>query len=157
MRTEAMFSDDKTHRYILKKSWDNSKPSASIIMISPSNKASDVCIDMTSMYVVNNCYDQGFGSVEILNIYSKLEENSFETCKENDEQILKSCQKSDKVILAWGKGQTENAVDNRINEVVKLLKPCKDKLFVIGDVNGKKGLHPLATSVRLKWYLVPYK
>ena len=157
MRTEALFSDDKAHRYLLKKSWDNNKPSVSIIMISPSSRANDICVDMTSMYVVNNCVDQGFGSVEILNLYSKLDENSFDSCKENDEQILKSCQRSDRTILAWGRGQAKKMVDNRIEDMMKLLEPYKDKLYEIADIQGRKGLHPLGASVRLCWHLVPYQ
>lgn len=156
MRTEVLFSDDKTHRFILKKSWDTSKPMASIIMIAPSARAGDVCSDMTTMYVVNNCFHQGFGSVEILNLYSKLDTTPFETCSENDEWILKSCQKADKVILAWGKCQTQKSVDDRISAVVKLLEPLKEKLYEIVDDSGKCGLHPLCSAVRLKWALAPY-
>ncbi len=156
MRTEVLFSDDKMHRFILKKSWDNNKPMVSIIMIAPSTKAGDICNDMTTMYVVNNCFYQGFGSVEILNLYSKLDAKPFENCRENDEWILKSCQKSNKVILAWGKWQMQKSASNRISEVIKLLQPLKEKLFEIADDSGKRGLHPLCASVRLKWNLVPY-
>lgn len=157
MRTEALYNDDKTHRYILKKAWDNNKPSVSIIMIAPSSKAGEVRIDMTSMYVINNCFQQGFGSVEILNLYSKLENGCFESCRENDDQILRSCQKAEKVILAWGKGQSQKMVDKRIEEVLALLKLYQDKLYEIADRSGKAGLHPLGTSVRLQWHLVPYQ
>lgn len=157
MRTKALYNDDKTHRYILKKSWDNSKPSVSIIMVTPSNKAGEVCIDMTSMYVINNCFKQGFGCVEISNLYSKLNENSLETDQDNDKWILKSCQKSDKVILAWGKRHSEKFFNIRVQEVIKLLEPCKDKLFEISDELGNNGLHPLARTVRLNWYLTEYK
>lgn len=157
MRTEAIFSDDMKHRFVLKKSWDNSKPTDSIIMIAPSSRAGEVSIDMTTMYVINNCFAQGFGSIDILNLYSKLDSDTLATCPENDDWLLKSCQKSDKVILAWGKGQTARAVDHRIEEVIKLLSPCKDKLYEIADQQGNRGLHPLASSARLHWTLLPYQ
>ncbi|MEM1485557.1 DUF1643 domain-containing protein [Oscillospiraceae bacterium PP1C4] len=157
IRTEALYNDEKTHRFSLKKSWDNSKPSASIIMISPSSRANEVAMDVTSLYVLNNCFQLGYGSVDILNLYSKLDSNPFENCPENNEWILKSCQKADRIILAWGKGQTQKAVDNRIQEVIQLLEPCKDKLFEIADDTGKHGYHPLGASVRLKWNLVEYQ
>ena len=156
MRTEAIFSDDLTHRFVLKKSWDNSKPAVSIIMIAPSSKAGEVSLDMTTMYVVNNCFAQGFGSVDILNLYSKLNSEALTTCPENDEWLLKSCQKADKIILAWGKGQTAKSVDNRIEEVIKLLSPLKEKLCELSDQQGHRGLHPLASTVRLNWILAPY-
>lgn len=157
IRTEALYNDEKTHRFSLKKSWDTSKPSASIIMIAPSVRANEIAMDITSLYVLNNCYQLGCGSVDILNLYSKLDANPFENCPENDEWILKSCHKADQVILGWGKGQTQKSVDNRIQEVLNMLKPYRDKLFEIADVNGKRGFHPLGTSVRLRWYLVPYQ
>ncbi len=157
IRTEALYNDDKTHRYILKKSWDNSKPSASIIMISPSSRANEVCMDMTTMYTLNNCYQQGFGSVELLNLYSKLDVNPFENDLENNERIVESCKKADKIILAWGKGQTQKTIMFRIMEVLELLKPYKDKLYEIADDRGKSGYHPLGSSVRLKWNLVLFQ
>lgn len=157
IRTEALYNDEKTHRFSLKKSWDNSKPSVSIIMISPSARANEIAMDITSLYVVNNCYQLGYGSVDLLNLYSKLDANPFESCKENDEWIKKSCHKADKIILGWGKAQTQKSVDNRIQEVLSILEPYKDKLFEIADVNEKRGFHPLAPSVRLRWYLVPYE
>lgn len=108
IKTEAIYNDDKTHRYSLRKVWDNSKAFAAIIMISPSDKANTVCCDVTTTYVVNNCYSQGFGSVEILNIYSKINQNEFESTPENDQHILYTCKHADTIILAWGMGQRSN-------------------------------------------------
>lgn len=156
IRTEALYSDDKTHRYILKKSWDNNKPSAAIIMISPSSKSNEVCMDLTTLYTVNNCYEQGFGSAEILNLYSNLDTTPSESSPENDDWIAKSCQKADKVILAWGKGQNAKDVLVRISEVLRLIEPFKAKLFEIADSTGKAGHHPLSATVRLHWVLTPF-
>lgn len=156
IRTEALYNDEKTHRFVLKKAWDNSKPSVSVIMISPSCRANEVCMDMTTMYTLNNCYQQGFGSMEILNLFSKLDANPFENHSENNDRILESCKKADKVILAWGKGQIQKAALFRIIEVLKLLKPYADKLYEIADETGNSGYHPMGAGVRLKWTLVPF-
>lgn len=127
MRTEVLYNDEKTHRYSLKKSWDSSKPSASIIMISLSDRANEICLDMTTIYTVNNCYHQGFGSVEILNLYSKINAEPFENDLENNERIIDSCKKTDKIIFACGKAQTKKDILFRIMEVLKLLEPYEDK------------------------------
>lgn len=156
VRTEALYNDEKTHRYSLKKIWDNSKPSAAIIMIAPSEKANEICSDMTTMYTLNNVYQQGFGSVDILNLYSKLDSEEPTSAPDNDDWIVQICKKADKVILAWGKGQNTVSAAIRILAVIKLLQPYKDKLFEISDANGKKGFHPLGASVRLQWQLVPF-
>ncbi len=155
-RTEALYNDEKTHRFILRKAWDNAKPGASVIMIAPSRKANEVMMDMTSLYVVNNCFQLGFGSVEILNLYSGLDGNKLATTPDNDEWIQKSCHKANTVILAWGKGQTSKEVTIRIQEVVSLLEPYRDKLQEIADKHGRQGFHPLHASVRLHWELKPF-
>ena len=114
-------------------------------------------MDLTTLYTVNNSYEQGFGSVEILNLYSKLDATSPENAAENDDWIAKSCQKADKVILAWGKGQNSKEVLFRVLEVLEVLEPYKDKLFEIADSSGKSGHHPLSAAVRLHWNLVPFE
>ena len=35
IRSKAIFSDDKEHRLLLRKEWNNEKPSAMVIMINP--------------------------------------------------------------------------------------------------------------------------
>lgn len=156
VKTEAIYNEDKSHRYVLRKIWDNSKPNAAIIMISPSNRADAICTDMTTMYTINNAYRQGFGSIDIVNLYSKLDAEPFESCPENDAKILEISKKADKVILAWGKGQTKRAVLKRIDEMIAILQPYKEKLFEIADNTGSHGLHPLGAAVRPKWNLVPF-
>lgn len=81
----------------------------------------------------------------------------FENDLENNERIIDSCKKSDKIIFAWGKDQTKNDILFRIMEVLKLLEPYKDKIYEISDESGKNGYHPLGASVRLNWILVPFQ
>ena len=35
IKSKAIFSDDKEHRLLLRKEWNNEKPSAMVIMINP--------------------------------------------------------------------------------------------------------------------------
>lgn len=81
----------------------------------------------------------------------------FENDLENNERIIDSCKKADKIIFAWGKGQTKNDILFRIIEVLKLLESYKDKIYEISDESGKNGYHPLGASVRLNWILVPFQ
>ncbi len=156
LTTEVIYSDDKQHRYLLRKLWNINLPSVSIIMLSPAT-SNEIRIDMTTMYIINNCYNQKFGSVDILNLYSKLDSETLETNSENDEVILKSCQKCDTIVLAWGKGNATNKVVNaRIDEVLKLLQPHNEKMFSISD-GISSGFHPLGRTVRLSWHLVKFQ
>lgn len=47
MKSEAVFSDDKNHRYLLRKEWDKAKDRACVLMINPSS-ADGIVIDLTT-------------------------------------------------------------------------------------------------------------
>ena len=109
LKTESVFSDDRNNRYLLRKEWDTKKPRATIIMTNPST--TDVMtMDYTTLYILNNLYKLDFGAVDIVNISSKFttkinanEDLGVDLEKENAEIILKSSEKANKVIIAWGK------------------------------------------------------
>lgn len=159
IKTEATFSPDRKHRYLLRKEWDKSKDKATVIMVNPAS-ATDMRIDHTTMYVLNNLVRLGFGGCDIVNLYSRVSSSTKEdnTSNEvNDNQILQSARTSSHVIVAWGKlGDTNKRVAKRQKEVVELLKPCQDKLFVIGDSVGNTGFHPLSPRVH-EWNLKTFK
>jgi hypothetical protein len=160
IRTEAIFSDDKQHRYALKKEWDKNKKKAMVMMINPSS-ADELMIDHTTMYTVNNLYKLDFGSVEMVNIFSKInirinmKEGVEELVgSENDNYILKSAAKVDAIIIAWGKiGENNKKVQKRQKEVLEMLEPYKEKLYIIQDESGREGFHPLAPQIRFRWKL----
>lgn len=72
IKTEAHFSEDGKHRYLLKKEWNKAKKKAMVIMINPSS-ADGMVIDHTTMYVINNLSKLDFGSVDIVNMFSKID------------------------------------------------------------------------------------
>lgn len=161
IRTEACFSKDGQHRYLLRKEWNKNEKKAMTIMINPSS-ADEILIDHTTMYVVNNLSKLGFGSVDMVNIFSKInikistKENIEDLVdKENDTYILKSANKAEYIIIAWGKGgETNKKIKARQNEVLEmLLKEHKDKLHTIQDDRGREGYHPLAPQIRFNWIL----
>ncbi|SNT19198.1 intein N-terminal splicing region [Anaerovirgula multivorans] len=160
IKTEVTFSEDKKYRYLLRKEWDKAKKKAMIIMINPSS-ADELLIDHTTMYVVNNLSKIDFGSVDIVNIFSKIntkistKESIQELVDEdNDTQILKSAAKVDNIIIAWGKvGENNKKVKERQEQVINLLTEYKDKFYTIQDSKGREGFHPLAPQIRHIWKL----
>jgi hypothetical protein len=109
MKTETVFSDDRTHRYLLRKEWDSKKPKATIIMTNPST-ADILAIDYTTLYILNNLVKLDYGAVDVVNLISKtttkmrVKEDLNEVMDPvNLDYIVKSAEKSDKVIVAWGK------------------------------------------------------
>jgi hypothetical protein len=164
VKTEAIFSDDRKHRYILRKEWDAKKPRATIIMTNPST-ANMLTMDYTTLYIMNNIVTLDFGSVDIVNLVSKMttklnvkEDMDLKPNTENIDFILKSAEKSDKVIIAWGKlGENNKKVRDVQDSLLERLKPFKEKLCVIASGNGDSGFHPLAPQIRFSWTLKKYE
>lgn len=135
-----------------------------VIMINPS-KADHLSLDQTTMYVINNLAKLDFGVVDIVNLYatigSKLyindDSHTEQSQKENDQQILKSAETADTIILAWGKvGNSLKTAKKRQIEVLDALQHHRDKLRIISVPGNTDGSHPLAPAVRMQWNLKPY-
>jgi hypothetical protein len=162
LKTEAAFSEDRRHRYILRKEWGNKRPKATIIMTNPST-ADLLNMDYTTLYIMNNIVKLDFGTVDIVNLTSKMTtkldvKNDLEADEENFNIICKSAERSDKVILAWGKlGENNKKVRDVQNALLERLKPFKEKLCVIACESGESGFHPLAPQIRFSWILTKYE
>jgi hypothetical protein len=164
MKTEAIFSDDRKHRYLLRKEWDSKKKKAVVIMTNPS-AADTFTLDYTTMYILNNLTKLDFGSVDIVNMVSKMtrklhiknDADSPDEEKENFGIILNSAQKTDFVIIAWGKlGENNKAVRDVQDRLLACLKPFREKLYVICGEKGGDNFHPLAPQIRFSWVLKKY-
>ena len=99
MKCEAVFNDERTHRYLWKRVWNKDKPLAAVIMLNPC-LSDTIMMDTTTAVVVNNIARlEQFGGVMIVNLYSHLA---------NDDAIVKAAEECSEVILAWGKGTETN-------------------------------------------------
>ena len=160
IKSKALFSDDSMHRLLLRKEWDKTKKTAMIIMINP-NTANTLNMDLTTMLVINNLNELGFGCVNIVNLYSKimpklsLRFNSDDDLidKETDTIIEQYAAMSDAIIIAWGSiGNNSQRVRERQKDILELLEPYANKLYQIGE----EGYHPLTPAIRTDWKLEPY-
>lgn len=157
LKTEIEMSDDETRRYSLRKMWDGSKPSLAILMICPSSSG-EVAVDTSTMLTLGNCYRLGYGSVTIVNLFSKV--NDFDlkdvnaTDEENIQAILKSIESVECFVIAVGTGKAKNKVfQRRLEQVLLALRPYEDKLYCLCDEDGgSRGLHPLSPRLR-RWVL----
>ena len=164
MKTEAIFSENRRHRYLLRKEWESKKPRATIIMTNPST-ADMLMMDYTTMYILNNTVKLDFGSIDIVNLSSTMttkldvrNDLDVKSDAENIEYIVKSAEKSDKVIIAWGKlGENNKKVRDAEDYLLERLKTFKDKLCVIASEKGGSGFHPLAPQIRFSWVLEKYQ
>ena len=160
IKSKALFSDDGEHRLLLRKEWNKNKKTAMIIMINP-NTADTLNMDLTTMLVINNLNELGFGCVNIVNLYSKImlklslrfnsDEDLIDT--ETDSIIEQYASMSDAIIIAWGSvGNNSQRVRDRQHELLELLEAYANKLYQIGE----EGYHPLTPAIRTDWTLEPY-
>jgi hypothetical protein len=157
--TEAIFSKDKGHRYLLAKQWNKTLPVALVVMLYPTDFTDELTTDTTTLLVQNNCVRLNFGGIKLVNLFSscqtgKGKKNLMQcTDKTNDETILTAAKSADKIIMAAGRNTTSKAILKRREEVMRLLSDFKDKMYEIGCEDGSSGYHPLFPKAR-KWILV---
>lgn len=149
MTTTVVYNSDKTHRYLLRKEWDDTLPEAMVLMLSPSF-ANTVSVDRTTMLVLENLERLHYGKVSIVNLFSNL--NGKRTEDELDEEnlayITEAAERAQGIIYAVGTGgDGSKTVLKQQRDVLNLLIPWKDKMQCIVDANGKKFYHPLCPTV----------
>lgn len=161
LTTEAIFSDDGAKRYLLRKIWDEGKPILSIIMLAPSS-AAGIELDSSTQLVLNNCFRLGFGGVDILNLFSTLNDFALKESEDEDpdniKAIVQSAEKAETLVYAAGVGKAKNKVfQQRQEQVLNALRPYESKLHCLTNESGKARLqHPLSPAVRI-WHLSPLK
>lgn len=161
LATEAIFSDDGLKRYLLRKTWDNSKPKIAVIMLAPS-EASGIELDTTTQLVLNNASRLDYGSVAIVNLFATLNDFNLRQVEDEDpgnlNTILAAVQDADCVVYAPGTGKAKSKVFQRRQEqVLSALRPIEGKLHCLCNEDGNARLHhPLSPAVRT-WHLSQLK
>ena len=157
LTTTAIYSEDCTRKYLIRKSWDSSKPSMAIVLLAPST-TDGIALDNTTQKTIGNADRLGFGSVSIVNLFSNMEELNNATVIEDDSEnmktILAEAKKCDVLVYAPGNGKVKNqAFQARATQVLKQLKAYEKKMKCISNEDGSVRLrHPLFPAVRT-WYL----
>lgn len=146
IKTKAIFSEDGKHRFLLRRIWDENKKKAAVIMQNPSY-ADELKGDLSVTKIMNFLIDEGFGCLDIVNLYSfistdpeNLKRNNDLERKDTDKFILKAIEDAEIIIIAWG--SDKNKYSARKREVMKLIKEYAIPLKCFKDPDGKMGRHP---------------
>lgn len=157
IHTEAIFSDDEQHRYLLKKIWDRDKQTLTIITMYP-HYDGVFNIDLTTQLIMNKVIEkEAYGSINFVNLYSNIDtpinlkhiENSHD--KHTDIHIMKAVKEADTVLLAWGAYGKKAMVEVRVNEVLEMLKPHQKKISTLTNPQTNEIMHPLNPMARKAW------
>jgi len=170
IKISATFSDDRKHRYSLKRVWnDNADGMNATIIMSNASHANITKGDLTSLLVQNNLSALGYSGVTVVNLFSfmcqKLDLSKDVdiralTNEENERVIVEAVKDSDICIVAIGTlTKTYRRAEPYQNRLFALLREFQDKIHVITAPCGTEGLHPLSGKLRAdgSWTLTPYK
>lgn len=159
LHTEAVYSDDHSRRYVLRKLWDDTKPKLAIILLA-AGSAGTVMLDKTTQLVINNSARLGYGSVSIMNLSAVLNDFNLHHAEdpENVKVIVEEAKTAEKVVFSPGTGKSNNQNFIRLQEQVLLaLRPYENKLHCLCNADGGARLqHPLSPQVQV-WNLSPLK
>jgi hypothetical protein len=108
MNKSAVVSECGQFRYILRRSWDISRPALGFIMLNPSTADADQD-DPTIRKCVGFAERLGFGAIVVTNLFAhratdpaNLKRAGYPRGPENDEWIRKGMREASQVVCAWG-------------------------------------------------------
>lgn len=111
MTKSAIFSDDKTHRFVLTRVWNDTLPKAMCIGLNPSS-ANDEKDDSTIRYLIKVLTALGYGGLNMVNLFSYVTSNPQNLLDShfntqfphlaNESWITASAKDSQSIIFCWG-------------------------------------------------------
>ncbi|MCM2990711.1 DUF1643 domain-containing protein [Bacillus safensis] len=157
IKTEAIYDNDLNNKFLIKKEWNQYEKKALVIM-KKAGRANEILLDHTTMYVTNNLFKLGYGSVNIVNLFPTIRgKETKESITTNMKCIKEAVQNSDDVIIAIGKGADINKrAMKRLDMILALLLDNKANVLEIESSSGRRGFHPLYPALKNQWKLVPY-
>ena len=75
IHNECIYSDDKSHRYLMSRIWDKEKPIA-IFITKSSGTANGIQIELTNNIITNNLYKLGYGGYHAVNLCSAIDKST---------------------------------------------------------------------------------
>lgn len=169
MQSESWFSEDKNHRYVLRKQWyegvneDKTGKLAVVITIRPTSNSAFV-EDLTSMLIEKNIRQLGFTGFIAVNLFSSIHaENKATFLKGSDENTLEVIstvlkeKRISQIIFACGSIiETNSLAMDQAKKIFNLLSPKQKKMckLLISSKSAQgKPSHPLNVNVRKEWIL----
>ena len=144
MRRDAIISNDGLYRYRLERTWDLGKPKCLYVMLNPSD-ADDKIDDRTIKACIRFAQDWGYGALMVGNLFAyrspyprKLKTVDDPIGPENDLYLAAMLSEADKVIAAWGNGDT---LQGRDAVVLSLLEDAKP-VWTFGLTQKGQPKHP---------------
>ncbi len=110
----AIFSADRKHRFRLFFEWDETRRRMALVMLNPSKADADpespYCFDPTLRSVLRLAENNGFGGVDIVNVYSvictdprELPQHGLDLVREETRRHFQQATRGGGVVVGWGR------------------------------------------------------
>lgn len=146
LERDARISDCGKYRYLLRRTWDHSKPRPLIVMLNPSTADAETD-DATIRSCVRLSKGLGYGSFEVVNLFAfratdpaELQRTTDPVGPRNDDIIEAAILRCDIALCAWG---AHPMAGNRANSVRALLRNHRPAVFCLGKTKSGAPKHPL--------------
>lgn len=157
LESDAVISDCKRYRYLLRRTWDHEKPRALFVMLNPSTADAEED-DATIRSLVRICTALKFGSFEVVNLFAwratdpdDLAEVDDPIGDMNDAVIAAAIIRCDLHICAWGAFKFAQTRGEHLQTKIRATRPA---MFCLGKTKSGAPKHPLylKTDVELLRY-----
>lgn len=143
---EAVFDPSRTYRYLLTRTWDETWPPATWVMLNPST-ADAFADDPTIRRCISFARAWRAGGISVVNLFAYratrpagLRQAADPVGGLNDEFILGACRDAAVVVAAWG---AHGALGGRAASVSRMLAEARVGLHCLGTTRDGHPRHPL--------------
>ena len=160
LRSFALYSDCEAYRYLLSRTWDDSKQTVAFVMLNPST-ATERANDPTIERCERRARRMGFDALSITNIFAfratdpkTLKKTNAPDGVDNLETVLTETANADLVVAAWG---THGSFRDQGFRFEHALRAANVPLHHIGLTKHGHPRHPLYVSYDVQpkaWNLV---
>lgn len=146
LERDAVLSDCGRYRYLLRRSWDHTKPRALFVMLNPSTADAEID-DATIRSCIRLSRGMNYGSFEVVNLFAWRATDPAELVKaddpvgpNNDGVIDAAIGRCDSVICAWGAHQMASSRGRAVWGAIRSRRPAA---FCLGTTKAGMPKHPL--------------
>lgn len=146
LERDAVISDCTLYRYLLRRTWDHTKPRVLFVMLNPSTADAQID-DPTIRSCIRLSKGLGYGSFEVVNLFGLRATDPAELARavdpvgpRNDLTIETAIGRCDLAICAWG---AHPMALQRANSVRALLRSRRPAVFCLGKTKSGAPKHPL--------------
>lgn len=144
--SSAIYSPCERYRYALTRTWDNTAPRITYVMLNPS-KATEAQNDPTIERCERRARALGFGAMRITNLFgwretdpAKMRKAADPVGPDNDLILARAAAWADVVLAAWG---VHGVLKNRCDVAEQILMASGTPIMALGTTKQGHPRHPL--------------